>query len=406
MHLSTVRFLVVEDHDVQRRLLSQILANLGAVLIRDAEDGYAALRIMGEADPPIDIMITDLSMPGMDGIELIRHVGEGGSGVSLILTSALEPKLLASVANMARAYNVKLLGLVMKPPSAVKLAPLLEQYVADKASPRARDHDLTLAAIAEAFVRDEFEPHFEPTVSLSSLTVIGVQAVPAWRHPSRGLLAAHEFLPAVTSYGLGDDIVWMMLRKCAAQSAAWKDSGLNLKMAVNLSLGSLADLELAGRVQKVVLRERADPASLVLGIGENAVDVASARALENLVRLRVLGFGLAIDEFGTGSMAADQLARVAFNALKISRTFVNAKSKSNQLWAGLAAALDTAQQLKLVAVADGIATPDDWNLLQELQCHLGQGPLISQPLPGAAVAPWLKTWPPKAKRGVWTPTLL
>lgn len=395
----------MEDHDVQRRLLIQILSNLGAVSVQGAEDGHAALRIMREADRPIDIMITDLSMPGMDGIELIRHVGEGGSGVSIILTSSLEPQLLASVANMAQAFKVKLLGLMKKPASAVKLAPLIQQYLADKVPPRLGDDQaLALAEIAEAFVRDEFEPCFEPTVSLSSLKVVGVQAVPVWRHPARGMLAAPAFLPAVKSCGLGDDFAWMMLRKCAAQSAAWKDCGLNLKVAVHLALGSLAELHLASRVEKVVLQERAEPGSLTLGIGEDAVDVASARALENMVRLRMTGFELAVDEFGTGSMAAEQLARVAFNALKISRNFVSAKSKAKPVWAGLAAALDTAHQLNLVAVADGIATPDDWNLLQEMQCPLGQGPLISKPLQGGEVVQWLRTWPPKAQRGVWTPT--
>jgi EAL domain-containing protein (putative c-di-GMP-specific phosphodiesterase class I) len=216
------------------------------------------------------------------------------------------------------------------------------------------------------------------------------------------VLTAPDFLPAVKSYGLADDIVWMMLRKCAAQSAAWRGNGVDLRVTVNLALDSLADLELAGRIEKVVLRERAEPRVLALGIGESAVASASARALENLIRLRVLGFELAIDDFGTGSMAAEPLARVAFNALKISRNFVKAK-KGKPLWEGLAAALDIAQRLKLVAVADGIATPDDWNLLQELQCHRGQGPLIARPLVGEAVPDWLKTWPPRAQRGVWTP---
>ncbi|HSH89875.1 MAG TPA: EAL domain-containing response regulator [Ramlibacter sp.] len=404
MQLSTVRFLVVEDHDVQRRLLVQILSNLGAVLVQDAEDGHAALRIIGEADPPIDIMITDLSMPGMDGIELVRHVGEGASGVSIILTSALEPRLLASVANMAQAYNVKVLGMLKKPPSAVKLAPLIQQYLAAKAAPAGdATEELTLSAIAGAFVRDEFEPHFEPTVSLSTLDVEGMHAVPAWRHPERGLLQADEFMPAVKSFGLADDIVWMMLRKCAAQAAAWKAAGLGLKVAVPLSLESLADLELAGRVEKVVLREGAQPGNIVLGIGKTAVDEASARALENMVRLRMLGFELAVDEFGTGSMATDQLARVAFNSLKFDRNFGKASSNSTRPWADLAVALEAAEQLKLLAVAHGIATPDDWNLLQELQCELGQGPLISGPMPGPAVAQWLESWPPKPQRGVWTP---
>ena len=403
MQPSNVRFLVVEDHEVQRRLLTQILSNLGAVLVQHAEDGHAALRVMRESEATIDIMITDLSMPGMDGIELIRHVGEAGSGICVILTSALEPKLLASVANMAQAYNVKLLGMLKKPPSAVKLAPLIEQYFADNALSGLAGDEETIAAFAEAFVRDEFEPHFEPTVSLTTLEVKSVQAVPAWRHPAKGVLHGPAFVPALKSYGLGDDLVWTMLRKCAAQSAAWKSAGLNLKVAVNLGLGTLADLELSGLVERIVRAEGAEPGNLVLGVQESAVDVAPARALENLVRLRVLGFELAIDDFGTGHMAVERLGRVAFNALKINRDFVHAKGNAGPLWGGLAVALDTAEKLKVVAVADGIATPDDWNLLQEFHCPQGQGPLISPPIPGAAIAQWMAGWPPPARRGVWTP---
>ncbi len=403
MQLGSVRFLVVEDHDVQRRLLAQILMNLGASRIQDAEDGHAALRVMREAERPIDIMITDVSMPGMDGMELIRRVGEAGSGVSVVLTSALEPRLLVSVANMAEAYNVNLLGMMKKPPSAVKLAPLIERYFADKSTPGLASDEDTITALAEAFVRDEFEPHYEPTVSLSTLEVKGVQAVPVWRHPTKGPLHAAAFLPALKACGLSDDLVWTMLRKCASQSAAWKDRGLNLKVAVSMGFSSLADLELPGRVEKIVRAEGAEPGNLVLGVPELAVHGAPARALENLVRLRVLGFELAIDEFGSGQMEADQVGRIAFNALKISRGFVQTKRKSEPLWTRLALALDTAEKLKLVAVADGIATPDDWNLLQEMYCPLGQGPLISKPLAGAAVEDWLETWPPAPQRGVWTP---
>ena len=403
MQLSDLRFLVVEDHEVQRRLLMQMLANLGATSVQGAEDGHAALGILRQPGPPVDIMITDLSMPGMDGMELIRHVSESGSGVSIILTSALEPKLLVSVATMAQAYKVKLLGVLNKPPSAVKLSPLIQQYISAAASSAEQSGDFTLADIAEAFAGDEFEPFFQPTVSLANLKVKGFEAIPYWRHPKRGPIPGDLFLPAIKKYGLADDLVWTMLRKSAAQCSAWKGAGLELKVFLKLALGSLTDPHLAGKIEKTVHQEGAEPRALVLGIVENAVDVSAARALENMVRLRLRGFDLAIDEFGTGSIGADQLARVAFNELKISRNLVSAKGTAKPIWAGLAAALDTAEQLKLVAVADGITTPDDWNLLQEWKCHFGQGPLISSPLEAAAVPGWLNRWPPKPQRGVWTP---
>jgi EAL domain-containing protein (putative c-di-GMP-specific phosphodiesterase class I) len=403
LQLSNLRFLVVEDHEVQRRLLMQILVNLGATSVEGAEDGHAALGILGRSDRPIDIMITDLSMPGMDGMELIRHVSEGGSGVSVILSSALEPTLLASVANMAQAYRVKLLGVMNKPPSAVKLSPIIRQFLAGRAPAAEPGGLFTFAEIADAFARDEFEPFFQPTVSLANLQVKGFEAVAHWRHPKLGPVPADVFLPVLKTYGLGDDLVWTMLRKCAAQCRSWNEAGLKVKVFLKLALASLTDPHLAGKIEKIVVDEGAQPGALVLGIVENAVDVGAARALESMVRLRLHGFELAIDEFGTGKMGAEQLARVAFNELKISRNLISTTNSGKPIWAGLAAALDTAEQLRLLAVADGIATPDDWNLLQEWKCHFGQGPLISKPLQAEAVTQWLDRWPPKPQRGVWTP---
>ena len=132
MSLADLRFLAVEDHEFQRRMLVRILTSLQVSNVRTAPDGRAALEIVRASLPPgegapIDIIISDLDMPGMDGMEFMRHLGEAQVAASIILTSALERSLLASVETMAREYGVRILGVIEKPVTPAKLDALLAE---------------------------------------------------------------------------------------------------------------------------------------------------------------------------------------------------------------------------------------------------------------------------------------
>jgi CheY-like chemotaxis protein len=130
-----LRFLVVEDHEFQRNVLVRTLAGLGAGEVLQAADGAAALDLFRAADPPVDIILSDLDMPGMDGLELMRRVGALRKGVSVILATALEAPAPGAVEATARDCGVKLLGLVSKPLTARKLRSLLELHAAGTGRP-------------------------------------------------------------------------------------------------------------------------------------------------------------------------------------------------------------------------------------------------------------------------------
>lgn len=387
-----LRFLVVEDHEFQRRALAQLLTTLGAEAVYSAEDGQSALQVIRDPDRQVDIVISDLAMPGMDGMEFIRHLSETGTRVSLILVSAVDRDLLASVGNMAHAYKVKLLGAIGKPATAVKLTPLIELHRSGKHEPENPDPGFSLNEIAEAWTYDEFEPWFEPMVDLATGGVRGMSAVPRWRHPQQGLIKPDRFMASIEARGLNDDFVWLMLQKSAAQCRKWIDQGHELVVSVNLSFNSLTDVNLASRVQQIAQKEGLDPRHMTLGVNEAALHTELARALENLARLRIAGFGLAIDDFGSGPMAVEQLSLVAFTELKIMSSFVTGADCDDTARAGLAVGLELASQLKLKTVAGGIGSKQEWNLLYEWGCGLGQGPFISVPLQSDAVPGWLARW--------------
>ena len=128
IQIADLRFLIVEDHGFQRWAVRQILEGLGARFVFEAADGRAALELFWSLEQPIDIIISDLDMPGMDGMEFIRHVGAVGMPVSIILASALERALISSVETMTTAYGINLLGAIEKPITPAALESAIRLY--------------------------------------------------------------------------------------------------------------------------------------------------------------------------------------------------------------------------------------------------------------------------------------
>jgi EAL domain-containing protein (putative c-di-GMP-specific phosphodiesterase class I)/CheY-like chemotaxis protein len=387
-----LRFLVAEDHEFQRKLIVGMLTRLGAQAIHEAADGRAALDVIEDPTRPVDIVISDLEMPGMDGMEFIRHLGQAGTGVSLILASALERKLLASIATMTEAYGLRLLGAVEKPLTPDKLRELIGRHVGASApraaGPTTPGPSYTLAQITEGLRNDEFEPFFQPKVEVATQRLRGVEALARWRHPEHGLVAPFAFIPLLEQNMLVDELTWLMLRRSAAQCSRWRDKGMDLSVSVNLSLASLNDVQLAERVTDIVHSQGLAPCHMVLEITESAATTELAKALENLARLRVKGFGLSIDDYGSGYSSMQQLSRIAFTELKIDRAFVANAAHDESSRVILGSSLDMARKLNIVSVAEGVETRAAWDVLVELGCEQAQGYLIAKPMDAAAFEDW------------------
>lgn len=395
MSIANLRFLVAEDHDFQRSVLVRMLESLGAKAVHEAADGHGALKILQDPTRPVDIVISDLEMPGMDGMEFVRHLGETGVRVSIILASALERKLLASIATMSEAYGINLLGVVEKPITPGKLEALIKLHKPAQAQwgrPKPAGPTFTLEEIAAGLKNDEFEPFFQPKVELATGRVKGAEALARWRHPQQGIIAPYAFIEPLEDNGLIDELAWVMLTKAAAFCSTWRSAGLEATVSVNLSLKSLTDIQLADRVTELVLSENLEPRHMVLELTESAATTDVGKALENLARLRMKGFGLSIDDYGTGYSSMQQLTRIAFTELKIDQSFVTNAAKQESAKVILESSLDMAKKLNITAVAEGVETQADWNLLRQLGCGLAQGYFIARPMEAGAYLNWVRGW--------------
>ncbi|MGE0557392.1 MAG: EAL domain-containing protein [Burkholderiales bacterium] len=397
--LDALSFLVVEDHPLQRQMLVLALRTLGAVSVEEAVDGHDALNRIRRATAPVDIIICDLDMPGMDGMAFIRHLGEHTDQPSLIVISALESGLVASVETMAHAYGIRLLGTIEKPATPQKLHETINRHdgAAAPRLPASPRPLLPEADIVAALDENRFEAWFQPKVDLSAGTLVGAEALARMRHPVQGVIAPARFIGFLEENGLIDQMTWSMLRQSAAACAEWQRHGLQLTVSVNLSLKSLADPALADHITSLVREQGVDPRMMVLEITESAAMTEVGPALENLARLRMKGFGLSIDDFGTGYSSMQQLARISFTELKIDRSFVADAGTNPQRNIMLESSNDLARRLGLKAVAEGVETRSDWEHLQRIGCSIAQGYFIAQPMPADEFLRWALAWRPEEK---------
>jgi EAL domain-containing protein (putative c-di-GMP-specific phosphodiesterase class I) len=393
--------LVVEDHDFQRTTVARMLRSLGARQVLEAGDGRQAVDVMREALPEfVDVVVCDLDMPNVDGMEFIRHLGETGSKASLIISSAKDRALLSSVEQMARAYGVSLLGVIPKPMSRAGLESLLEK----RKNPAPLSHTQRIKRETPVFGIEEivggldtqFEPFYQPKVHIASGKIVGAEALARWRHPERDIITPHAFISQLEDAGEVDRLMFVMLRKAAAACQTWRAAGVDCQVSVNLSLASLSDTTLAERITSVVRDTGLALKNMTLEVTETVAMTNIAPALENLTRLRMRGFGLSIDDYGTGFSSMQQLTRIPFNELKIDQSFVRGCATNHRLRPIVEASVQMARRLNLKSVAEGAETQDDWDALKAMGCDVVQGYYVARPMDEKTFLAFCLAYKPKS----------
>lgn len=393
MAVTKLNFLVAEDHDFQRKMLVRMLRSVDANAVYEAADGMGALAILQDPGKPVDIVISDLDMPGMDGMAFVRNLGESGISVSIILASALDRKLLASIQTMSEAYGINLLGVLQKPITPEKLIPLIARH---QTLPTRQQHPagpvFALEEILAGLKNDEFEPFYQPKIEMATRKVAGAESLARWRHPQHGLVAPYAFIPKLEDGGMIDALTDTMVRKTVVFRNTWAASGIGGSVSINLSIKSLADVQTADRLIGFVRAHQVEPHDVVMEVTESALTTDVGHTLENLARLRMKGFGLSIDDYGTGYSSMQQLVRIAFTELKIDQSFVANAARQESARVILEASLGMAKKLNISAVAEGVETQADWDMLHQLDCHTVQGYFIARPMPGDEYLGWVQEW--------------
>ena len=380
--------LIVDDDPILCALAEVFFAGRGATQIRSALNGRDALDILLSAQKPIDFVLCDLKMPEMDGLQFLRHLKENDYTGQLAVLSGEHEQMRKTARRLADAYDLKLIGTLQKPFDNHALERLIREAEAATAG-----YGDDAVAVSEDDLRLALEhrdilPFYQPKVDAATQALIGVEALARWRHPDYGTIGPNVFIPIAERSGLIQNVTQCMVRHSIADLARWRRSGVDPKIALNLSPRSLNWLELPDELACGIDAAALERDRFAFEITESKLLEQNARTVEILARLRMLGFELSIDDFGTGYSNIDSLRAFPFTELKIDRSFVQNARTDPFAMSCIEACVKLARNLGLRVVAEGVETAEDLACVSSAGADEVQGFYIAKPMPAEDFLAW------------------
>ncbi|MBY0498967.1 MAG: EAL domain-containing protein [Nitrosomonas sp.] len=391
---SNVKIMILDDDTFMLKLLTRMLAKLDYTSVVTCDNGSDALRKIDHIDTRPDLILLDLNMPDMDGIEFVRYLVDRQYHGKLILVSGEDERMLKTAERLVHAHKISMLGYLLKPVNPEKLSEILQQWKPDSsAGPLPSQKIYTAADIQSALAHHELVNYYQPKVSVATGDVIGAETLVRWHHPKDGIILPDRFIHIAEENNLIDDLTHQVLQQAITQAKQWHENGLTLRIGINVSMENLASLDFQDFVVNRVTESGLPPQKIVLEVTESQLMGTDTRIpLEILTRLRLKRFHLSIDDFGTGHSSLAQLRDIPFNELKIDQGFVHRACEDDTLRAIYDASLSMGKQLGMDIVAEGVEDRNDWELLRETGCDMAQGNFISGPLLPDDFPRWMNEW--------------
>lgn len=240
-----------------------------------------------------------------------------------------------------------------------------------------------------AFDREELCVYYQPQIDLRTFEVSSVEALVRWQHPTRGLQLPDEFVPVAEQAGLIKPLTLQVLNASLRQCHEWKARGLDLNVAVNLSVRVLLDRSLPNDIAQLLSKWGVEPSRLELEIIEGSV-ISDPCALAVLEELDAMGTKISIDDFGTGYSSLAYLKRLPVHAIKVDKSFVLGMGHDADDATIVRSTIELGHNLGLEIVAEGVEDEESWDQLVALGCDCVQGYYVAAPMPGAELTSWLE----------------
>ena len=382
--------LVVDDDGVVGSLVSTMARSIGfqCIVTKDAANCHKLVT----ADTAV--IILDLIMPGMDGIEVLRLLGEQKCRARIVLMSGMDKRVIETAKKLARTLGLVVVGYLQKPFGVEELRTALGDIAPDESLLVAHEKpklDFPDAELARAFAQAEFVNYYQPQISLKTGMVIGVEVLSRWFNPRRGVILPEHFIARAESMGFIDALCWSTAEMALADVHQFRDKlGAQTRISLNASIHTLRDLKFPDMFMALLDQHRFPAESIVIEITETGLIRELARTLDVLTRLRMKSIQLSIDDFGAGYAMMQQLQNVPATELKLDMSLVQNMHASHTDRIMVEKTIEMGHELGMEVMAEGVTTKEQVTLLQGMGCDGAQGFLFSPALPLAGLVKWLQ----------------
>ncbi len=395
--LHALRGMVVDDDDF---ILEVVEETLKAFRIRDvlrASSGSAALEQIDRLDHPIDVLICDLNMENIDGVEILRHLAERQFSAAIIVLSSSDARILESVTNLAHEHSLHLLGVLSKPLDVDQLHGMLLKLSARSKpapAPPKLNHFIHLrpdelrAGIEAGCATTLFQPIF----SLKEQRIMGAECLLRWHAARHGSIPPEAVVASAERHGFIVPLTVFVLHQAVKALAKWLDKDGDMTVSVNLSTQSLNELSLPETLVNVVRAAGIDPRRITLEITETGLAADTATSLEVINRLSLRGFMLSIDDFVVGQSNMQKLKNMPFSELKVDKCFVQEAHEHPIAKAIVESSIKLAHAINMQVVAEGTETQEHLDFVIQAGCDQIQGHAIARPMDSESFPAWKAIW--------------
>ena len=384
--MSNYTLYILDDDEQYADLLADIASNAGWLSIAEQNP----VNFLKNDLSKIDILVLDLNMPEMDGIEVIRNLAERHATLSLILVSGFDSRVLHSAQQLAEAHNLTVVASLTKPISIaefVKVLNSIEDSTPENEKLSARQA-IPVKELEYAIKNDQLILYYQPQIKIKTRTLSGVEALVRWNHPQRGMIFPDQFIQLAEDNNLIAALTEKVIEMAVRQNKLWQAEEFNTTISVNVSAENIISLTLPEYLKKLVDEHEVVAGNIKLELTESAVMGKLTSSLDVLNRLRMKGFELSIDDFGTGYSSFSHLYQAPFTELKIDQKFVMSMIEDSEAEVIVKVCIMLGQMMGMELVAEGVETQEIWDRLSELGCDIAQGYLMAKPMPAEDLVAW------------------